>query len=529
MVVLVVAYVLFFYNRPEPPTYQGDVSLSISAPEEIPSGTEISYQISITNNSNVRLLSVNLEAFYPRGFTFLDAVPDPSPDNSRLFALSDLAEGETRKVIIIGQLEGAVQEIKTLTAKLHYQPENFRSNFSAEKAVNTLILSPRIILELIVPSHVVNGQKMTYGLRLTSVASVSFSDLVLRLQFSKSFIPDSAGAPTSTTSEMAEWRIPRLDPEKITDISLPGRVSGEAGEELFAEAQLLLSDESENLLSAGKAYGFTAIRPAPLSLDLILETEESDLKSGKTVQYRLVYENISDIPLQNATVSVIFETPEILDVSGAESEFGQIVGNTMVFAPARYKPFLNIFPQARGELKFKIPISESIITRLIKNPHIAIRTEFAAQQIPESLVGAIIDTRLATVAGIESSIVKISPGLFQVNLTVTNSVNDLADTVLTGILPIYGVRIDQATINPAEERGQFSFNRATGQVRWALGKVFAFSGQFHEARKISFVLDFSESREPVSGEVVLQNLELSGTDEFTGKNLTAKGADLTFR
>ena len=525
----VVVYILFFYNQPEKPSYEGEVKVSMSAPEEIPSGSEISYEILIDNRSNSKLISLNLEAFYPRGFSFLDATPDPVQNNPRLFSLPDLPIGRKQRLVIVGKQEGAVQEIKTASVKLHYVPEDFRSNFVAEASASTVILSPNISLELVAPPQVVTGQNLLYEVHLTPVANEVFSNLVLRLTYPKEFVPDLATSPTTTKESLVEWMILALEPGKSETRALNGRVVGEAGKEIFAEVELLSKDQEGSLTLAGNAFAFTVIEAAPLSLRQVLETSEEKFEPGQEVKYSIEYENVSEIPLQNVTMALVFETPEVFDLSRILSQTGQVVGQKLLFVPARVPGFLNLVPGASGKLSFTVPISSSLVERLIKNPHLLTRVEFTSQEIAEPLSGNILDYKISSKAGLEASVRQAGSGTYRVEFAVTNTVNDLSGAEVKGVIPEASVVFDAATINPAEERDKVRFNQVTGEFTWQLGKVFAFSGQFHQPRTLSFDLHFPPGQEPGQYAVILRGLELSGTDEYTGREIATPGQDLTLR
>src|SRR3989338_597770 len=105
-VAALLSYILFFRHGPATdPQYTGDVLLEINAPEETVSGSEISYEISATNQGRDKLQQIALEVFYPQGFSFVDSTPDPdaSVTDGRRFALPDLPAGATEKIVIVGR------------------------------------------------------------------------------------------------------------------------------------------------------------------------------------------------------------------------------------------------------------------------------------------------------------------------------------------------------------------------------------------------------------------------------------------
>ena len=198
------AYLFFFRNTTPAPEFSGDVRLTVTAPAELSSGSEISYGIKIENLSNTSLQRQELEIFYLSGFTFVDSTPDLPDGQERKFTFSDLRAGEEESVTIVGRLEGELQEIKTMSAKLHYVPENFKSVFVAEGQAETIILAPDLTLAIAAPTEGFIGQTVTYEIRVANVSSRAFSDVVVRAQYPDGFVLKSATPPAESAGQ---WRL----------------------------------------------------------------------------------------------------------------------------------------------------------------------------------------------------------------------------------------------------------------------------------------------------------------------------------
>lgn len=87
----------------------GPISMSVSNVDQINSGQDVSFVVSVTSNSNTTLSDLALNVSYPFGFTFKSAIPSPSL-NSAVWQLGDIAPGEKKIVTIVGRLDGQENE-----------------------------------------------------------------------------------------------------------------------------------------------------------------------------------------------------------------------------------------------------------------------------------------------------------------------------------------------------------------------------------------------------------------------------------
>ena len=87
----------------------GPVSMVVSHVSQVNSGQDVTFTVAVTSNSAVTLSNLALNASYPFGFTFKNAIPGASLDNA-VWQLGDIAPGEKKIVTIVGKLEGQENE-----------------------------------------------------------------------------------------------------------------------------------------------------------------------------------------------------------------------------------------------------------------------------------------------------------------------------------------------------------------------------------------------------------------------------------
>lgn len=524
------AYLIFIRPKTVEPVLAGDIELSLSAPESLPAGSEISYEILVKNLANTRLTNLAMELFYPRGFSPIFFSPaGPKDFNSRTLSLPDLEPSEDYKLSVVGRLEGTPAEIKTFAAKVHYTPENFRSAFAAEKSVETEIITPEIDLKLKGPPHVITGQILTYEIELKNFSEESFSGLLVRATYPGKFVFSSA-AP-APAREQREWAIDFLPASASQTLIISGKLTAEPGREAMMEAELLAKKDNGETISLGKSFAFTYVRPSPLVLRHQLPDYDSakEYLPGMNLNYRIEYENVSDIGLSNVVIAVVFETAvfDFSKIRGNKGQVSSLGGKRIIWVPAGAAELLAVKPGQAGWFDFSIPISANLTAELKKNPKATTRVEFTSREITEAIAGNSMEVPISTQVNLKSKVEILSgsnpPILgsatgYRVELELTNTVND-AEGMVEAVIPRAETVFDVNSVAPSDEAANLEFIPISGILRWRLNKVFALTGSFHAPRKISFLLTATPtiSDSDPGNVLLLRDVQFTGTDLFTKK------------
>lgn len=524
-------YILFFRKIEIPPQYTGDVGLTISAPEESVSGSQISYEITVKNLSSAKLTNVDLEIFYPEGFSFIQHLQEgagfiDSSGDGRQFTFPDVPGNAEQKLVVIGQLKGNIQEIKSITAKLHYVPENFASSFLAAADAATVMLPPEITMRVLAPAQLISGQVIKYEIGITNVSINDFDDLVLELSYPPGFSFTSAVPKPSEGGTF--WQLPRLKFGAVQNIIIEGRLSAAPGEDVYIEAELLTEKDGEKL-SAGRSYAFTRMLDAPIKLEHVLREGPGTVLPGERLAYEVSYENIGDVGLENVAINMIFETP-VFDLLKADGNGGQILGNKMLWQPAAVPELRIVNPGSKGKFTVLVNIrDEKLFTQ--KNPIAQTKVEFRADTLPEILSGNTLAFKVGTNITLGSQTALISgpsrpeigqTSVYRVTLTVKNSVNDLENGEFTAVVPRTDVAFFPSSVVLAEESGNFQYLSSSRRIIWKLGKISAFAGVLQSARTVTFDLSITPETPGDGNYDLLKDLETQGFDAFTGELVFAE-------
>lgn len=543
---LVVIFVL--KNRDDQPTFVGDAKLTIVAPNQSVSGSEVDFEIRVENVSNTKLTGLVLELFYPRGFEFLDSTPDPEPEDAagaaagRTYSFSDLSPGQERRLVVVGTLTGSVQEVKTLTAKLRYIPENFRSAFEATAQANVVMLPPQLALKLLGPAQSFAGQVAEYQAQVTNQSQSVFAEVAVAIHFPEDFEflgsePAFMSEPPPGIEADGVWVIRNVQPQDQQELRFSGRIKpttsfpplGGSKEVLVRAEQLLRAGDSDEFVSAGRGFLFTELLPVPLVLEQELvgrggSVSSEFLKLGETVEYRVRYQHTGQLGLRSVRISLLFKD-NIFDISGFKnlSGQGQRQGDAIHWIPPAQSDLVTVLPGSSGEFRFSVPVAATLIQETKANPVAATEVQFVSEEFTLPVSGGSLERKVITAVELQATAIKVGDSsTFRIQFSVSNSVNALQNTVLTATIPGVDAEINPASISPANETGNVRFDTAQGVLHWTLGELPAFTGTSRPARQLAFELT-------TNADILLQDILISGFDSFVNAEVRSEAVDLKAR
>lgn len=501
-------YLLFFRQSLPQQKFAGDVRVTVTAPEELSSGSETSYTVKIENRSNTSLLNQQLEIFYPSGFTFVDSTPDATSPGGRQFVFSDLAPGREENLTIVGRLDGELQEIKILGVKLHYVPENFKSEFVAAGRAETTLLAPDLTLAISAPAQAIVGQIVNYEIRVSNVSTRNFANLVIRPRYPEKFVLRLA---SPTPDPTGQWRITNLDVARAMVFKASGVLLGEPGQDAAVSAELLLKNPDGDFVLSHKSVAFTTLKPPPLALTARLVSDRDTVRVGEDTAVEISYRNISETGLTNVQVRLVIASPSMTSLR-LTADQAVVRDNIISWIPATASALGVVNPGASGKFSASLTLTDRLVKNLQKNPVLSTRLEFLSSEVPEPLSLPGFDRQVETEVSIQAKARSLGENNYRVEIALANTVNDVTDGELVARVANPGsaiTKLENAT-----------YSDVTGVLRWRVGAIFPFAGSFHEAPVLTFEITAPEP-------VLLRDLKFSGQDQFTGNPVQAQLATVT--
>ena len=94
------------------------ISVSINIPKELRIGQKIDFTINYISQAEETARDLYLEAFFPGGFEFLSAFPQPMAGEGKRWKIGDLKSGESGSIKVSGVIKGFDLETKVFRASL---------------------------------------------------------------------------------------------------------------------------------------------------------------------------------------------------------------------------------------------------------------------------------------------------------------------------------------------------------------------------------------------------------------------------
>ncbi len=292
------------------------LELEVSAPLEIASGDTMNYEIVYTNNEKYALSELELIVRYPDNFNFEKAEPIQPMNTSRnVWSIGSIAQGESKKIKIFGQILGEEGEEKIFTANLSYKPVNFHARFKDTKKVSTILKSSVLSLNILGTKNVLTEQDIEYVIQYKNNAKEQLKNIVVRVTYPLSFV--FADSSPALKEGEDSWNFPLLEAGAEGKIIIHGALIGAIGESKNFGAEIGFSENGSFRLQNRTSLIATVIDPH-IEVDIAVEQigadantpdapageENISVKFSSGVLYKITYRNEGDLELKNIVVEL---------------------------------------------------------------------------------------------------------------------------------------------------------------------------------------------------------------------------------
>ncbi len=303
----------FFVIQPRTTFSEENVILSISGPEEVRVGQDVSYRIRYRNNQHIPLGKATIEVRYPAGFVFIDASREATNDRNDEWALGTLDAEGSGYIDVHGYLFGNVNEKQSFRVFLNYLPSNFNAAFQKVNTWNVAITESPLILSMDTPEKVVYGAETTMSITVAKDAeqSLTTGTLALVLEERNGFAKRES-SPASDEFDPYQWTLPTFD--GAYTITIKGVFAPEKGEESTMIARLVGSQEhtpnAERFVYAEKEIRVSVLK-TDMNGSVVVNgsTSELTIQSGEKLNTSIYLKNNGTEPAEDVQVEMVYEMP----------------------------------------------------------------------------------------------------------------------------------------------------------------------------------------------------------------------------
>ena len=429
-----------------------NLDIKIVAPSSISSGEELVIGLSIINNNRTDLEQVAFFIDYPTGS---QSVGENKGLSREKVDLDVIPSGGSRDHTVHVILSGEKEAVKSFRFGIEYKVKGSNAVFSKEKTYDIVISSSPIILNVSYPKEISSGQEITLSIDVVSNSSVVLKDSLVKVEYPYGFTyKDSNIIPSQNNSI---WNIGDLKNGDKKTLSIRGVLVGQNLEDRsFGISAGIQKSSSSVDFDTALATSIATIGIRKSFFDLVIV---SDLVGtiGRPMSVSVKWRNILPDKIINTRIEATI-SGSIFDRSSVrvnDGGFYKSIDNTILWDKNSTGDLASISPGDFGDVAFLVSsLPDSIQTRSVKNPHININVKSTGDRSGIE-TGVVSSSENITIKfpsfltltaktfrnlGPFSNIGPIPPradkeSTYTVTWTLTNTSNDLKDTLVTAFLP----------------------------------------------------------------------------------------------
>ena len=516
-----------------------DVAIS-TEPKKINSGADITYVINYHNKSKTKLSNGQLTVNLPENFIKKDVSPkNIFSDHTNTFALGDLEGGANGQLKISGTAWGNIGGTQKIKTNLNFSlPSGSSANLASTPEQKSVVYSYSInnsllALDLTTPNKISNNQPFDGVIKYSNQSNNQLGKIVIETEG----LNNGFSLLSSSLSKHDNfWTIEKIEPLSSGQINFSGKffvpetvVNHPIKINLYVElpdGQRLLQQTVEKDISIVHS-----------KLILNLTSDAKNITPGDTVEYTLRYENKETSTLKNINIT-----------AHISSDFINANNNQRFWSANSLPALASLNPGQKGEIKFKVNTKNSITQTQASQKNFIVESwadaSYNTSLDPNDTLFNISEKniqKINTVLAIQAFARYYSPEREQLGVGPTppvvgqktkywiffsldNSYNDLKDIILTSNLA-KNVSWTMKTTATSDEDAQYNPNN--NQITWTLKTIPAASSFFPPVGTGFEIQIIPSSDQAGSVADLLENIQVSATDAFTGDKITAPAKNIS--
>jgi len=518
LVALIGTFIYFFFFKN---TFsKEDIVLQISGPQDIVAGKEISWVVSIKNQSEITIENLELVFEYPEG-AFDD---EGSIKKKEKRIIKKIAGGEEKTETFSGLIFGAKEEIKTAKASLTYNPEGLSAFFQNDTSFSTRISDTSIVFLMDTPLKVEPGEKISISFSWQSGFSFPLKNVQIR------FLPPEGFEKISNNTEEERkesgkfiFDIGSVNENEGGKRQIEGLLNGEVGDEKLFKIEFGIFDEKlYEFIPLASIEKIVKIKTSTLDASIKVNGETNYVASpGENLAFIVNFMNTGEDIYRGLSLSVELES-DVLDFSTLRAPGGKIEGKKITFSSDNFPDLLFLGPYGDGSVGFTINLKDydesfykenAIIKETIKIGTIekSFQTKVSSKlSFKEKIYSKseLLPQDVRSVFNVNISSITIGKeNDFVIGFKIENRGNQLTGVKISGRLPAAVSFINKSV----PENIEINFNEQTRELVLNIGNIPA---NFEKEYFLGFKITPTTLPQEIHNE-----FKLSGKDSWTDKDL----------
>ncbi len=537
----IIIFALAYFAFKKPPVVavkEANVSIAVEVPQTVPGGGEAVYKITVQNNDNQKLVSLQLELAYPDGVVFESSSPKPINLSGSVFNVPDLISGQNAAIFVKAKVNGNVNDEKILNIRLHYKYSNFNSEFIKQQTATVRLVASDVLVEISGPQSANNAQLIVYSIKYQNNSDHDIQNARIKLTYPDGF--SFAGANPAADLGNNSWNLGILPKAGSGKIEIQGTfVSVNPGESKTALAEFLILGNDGMYFSQNNASFTTLISSLPLlvSQELNPLRKNDIIKPGDSLTFRVRYQNNASTEVKGVNIAVSLDSKAI-DLASITAQGGQVNNNSILWNASSVPQLESLAPNESGELSYSIKVNNPATKDASKNLTVVSSIKIKSNEYDAYFSGNPVTLKISSPSGVSSALTFVSGQLppqvgrsttYKIKISLTNSSNDFGSGVMSAFIPLGPNALVSGSVTPSESTN-VQFDQSTGKLLWNFGTLPANTGRFSQPKVLEFQVVFSPSSSQVGQTpTLIKTINYSAKDLFTEEDVTASTDDITTR
>ena len=528
----------YLYSRQESLFDAKKVKVSISGPENIQSGDEVSFSVAYKNDSDIVLRNAELSFEWPERSVLAEEFAAPGSLSVK-YDFGTIVPFQEKTVTVKGRIFGLRGEDKAVKVSFSYRPENVDSAFEGAAAASVKIVSTPLSLKLNVPDQAVSGKELSLSLEYQNQSDADFSDVSVKLSYPSGF--NFISADPAPALENNIWKLGDIKGKASGAIKIKGDFSGAQGEVKTMYAEIGQLGEDGQFASYAGTESRTGLASSALVVfQTVNDSRDYSTNPGTALRYKIRYKNTTNYQISNAVILAAVDD-KYVNIKSLNIPWGAFDArtNSIIWNSVGVPDLAVLDPKEEGEVSFSISVKPVFLPKDFtdKNLTIVSSAKITSATPPEQLSGlpiegedrleAKINTQFSFNEkayyqdGVIQNFGPVPPKVgerttYAVSWQLTTTINDVDNVEVTAVIP---PTVEwTGVISPAD--ADIKYNPENGEVKWRAGKVLAGTGILMPVQKVDFQVAFTPALVHVGDLInLLSNATLTAADSFTGMKI----------
>lgn len=479
-----------------------------------------SFLINYQNNTKKQLNNAKLSVKLPEKFVLISTEPaNIFTDHTRTFDLGNIVIGGNGQVKITGLVLTALGETDQLSATLSFVPEGYSKILNQAADKNFTIEKSNLNLSIKIPEQVYNHQTFSGELTYTNNSKFDFDKITVIPTFDNGRFELISAAPELVNNE---WTIANIKAGQSGKINFTGRFNVDANTAKITNSfawTATYNNQDFNQKAVGQEI---TIRQSQVNAQLL--SEQDKLTAGGQANYVLKIKNNEKYPIKNIRVTFV----------------GQDFEKQSIWDKSRWPDLTNINPGEEKTIAFNVKLKTDLTPSSADERNVSaqasVNLDYSLENgrqengytVSNTIQQKIItDLKLIAVAryftdeGDQLGIGPVPPivGLatkYWIGFKITNQLNDVKDIKVTAKL---GKNISWTGRFSTTNEQKINYDENNNLITWLPENVSAPSSLFPTVGA-NFEVELTPTANQVGQTAnLIEAIEISGTDAFTGENI----------